>query len=337
MKNRTVIRRKRAFRSTPAAMVCRAPGLTQEYIQQARLASQSRYAAQATAARKLTAARARLHTAQETDAGGCSGPDVEEVDPAREGPPRRKALSEAECIAVDLENLSEIASRSGKNSSTTLKANMEVLRAGYQRRMAGNSPVAAKLLAAADEAGGLPAPPPDADPEGGRGALFAEGDPLRRIQRCLSAQAATRSVSRAQVLASSPMQLRGPSIIDGGRLGANGIVDAMSAVAGGAGAAGMASVSSGSRYRGVVDFDGSGVFGLFQDDYRPKTDVVYLDLAKTVMVTERLSGMLKVGEGTSVDELVNLFQPAMTGADQWSFGQRKALEMFFRRCRAACS
>lgn len=133
------------------------------------------------------------------------------------------------------------------------------------------------------------------------------------------------------------MQLRGQSIIDGRRLGANGIVDTLGAIADGDGAAGMASVPSGSRYRGVVDLDGSGVFSLFQDDYQPKTDVVYLDLAKTVMITERLSGMVIVGEGTSVDELVNLFQPVMTGANQWSFGQRKALEMFFRRCRAACS
>lgn len=214
---------------------------------------------------------------------------------------------------------------------------MDVLRASYQRRMAGKSPVAAQLLAAAGEVGSLPAPPPDADPEGGRGALGAEGDPLRQIQRCLSAQAGTRSASRAQVLASSPMQLRGQSIIDGRRLGANGIVDTLGAIADGDGAAGMASVPSGSRYRGVVDLDGSGVFSLFQDDYQPKTDVVYLDLAKTVMITERLSGMVIVGEGTSVDELVNLFQPVMTGANQWSFGQRKALEMFFRRCRAACS
>lgn len=311
--------------------------MTDEYIQQARLASQRRYAAQATAARKLTALKARLHTAHETAEADCSGPDVEKIDTAQAVPSRRKTLSEAECAAVDLDNLSEIASRSGKNSSTTHKANMEVLRAGYQRRMAGKSPVAAKLLAAADEAGRLPAPPPDADPEGGRGALVAEGDPLRQIQRCLAAQAATRSASRAKVLASSPMQLRGPSIIDGRRLGANGIVDTLRAIEGGGGAAGMASVPSGSRYRGVVDLDGSGVFGLFEDDYQPKTDAVYLDLVKSVMVSERLSGMVIVGESTTVDELVNLFQPVMTGADQWSFGQRKALEMFFRRCRAACS
>lgn len=340
MKDRNVVRRKRAFRLTPAVMVCNAPSLTAEYIQLARVASQTRYAAHAAAARKLAATKARLHFAHEAGRTSSSS-SVEEGGrgggPAAAVPSRRKALSEVECMSVDLDNLAEIASGSGKSSSTTHKDNMAVLRAAYQRRVAGKSPVAAKLLAAADQSGDLPAPPPDADAEGGRGALVAGGDPLRQIQRCLSAQAASRSATRAMVLGSSPMQLRGPSSRDGGRLGANGVVDTLGIVADGAAAAGAAPDLPVSRYGRVVDMDGAGVFTVFEEDYQPKTDVAYLDLVKKVMINERLSGMVVVGEGTTVHELVDLFRPAMTSADQWSFGQRKALESFFRRCRSGRS
>lgn len=310
--------------------------MSEDYIQRARVATQKRYAAQASHARDLQAIRDRLHSAHDSGAPvGDATASATGGGSAPAGPSNLQALSLPECVAVDLDNLSVIASRSGKSSAAAHKGNMAVLIAAHQLRAAGKSSSAAKLWAAAASSGGVPAPPPDVDRAGGRGALEAGGDPLRQIQRTLSAQSAVKSASRARDLAASPVQLRAPVSHGGSRLAVNGVAQTMEISGGVAPPDGSVDEVSGSRYRGVVDQDGAGVFNLFQDDYQPKTDEIYLSLARTVMVEQRLSGWVVMDETTTIAELVGLFSPSMRDANLWSFGHKKSLETFFRRCRFA--
>lgn len=336
VKGSVVIRRKRNFRITPDAMVCQSPTMDDDYIERARLATLERYAGAAAKAAELKALQGRLFTAHESavDAAGGQGAGGSST---REDP-------DADCVAVDLDNLSAIASRRGKITATTQKANMAVLRAAFKHRTEGKSRVDAKILAAAGESGGLPVPP-DVGTVHGRGALGADeadggtaAGALKQLQRCLSAHGASRQASRSLSLALSPLRLRAPDGRPGGRLAADGVVDTLAEAAGGerradepaGGAAGLAR-------RSVADLDASGVYAVFFAQFVPKTDEAYLSLVERVMVQEGLSGAVVSDEGTPVADLVALFQPAMSDAKLWSFGHRQALDIFFRSCRSSPS
>lgn len=187
VKGSVIVRRKRGFRITPDAMVCKAPTMDADYIERVRQATLERYASQATKAAELKSLQDKLFTAHASavEAAGDQGAG---------GSSSRDGQQDADCVAVDLDNLSAIASRRGKITATTQRANMAVLRAAFKHRTEGKSHVSAKILAAAGESGGLPVLP-DAGPCQGRGGLEAnEGDggtppgALKQLQRRLCAQ-----------------------------------------------------------------------------------------------------------------------------------------------------
>lgn len=332
-----VIRRKRGFRITPDAMVCKAPAMDAAYIERVRLATLERYATDAAKAAELKGMQDLLFTAH------ASAVDAAGDDGAR-GSSSRDGLQDEDGVVVDLDNLSAIASRRGKISATTQRSNMAVLRAAFKHRSEGKSRVDARILAAAGESGGLPVPP-DAGARQGRGGLEAdEGDggtapvALKQLQRCLSAHSASRQASRSLSLALSPLRLRAPDGRAGGRLAANGVVDSLGDAAGGGRPDdGPPRSAAGPAHRSVAALDASGVYAVFLAEFVPKTDVAYLSVVERVMVQEGLCGAVVSDEGTPVADLVALFQPALSEAKLWSFGHKQSLHIFFRSCRSSRS
>ncbi|OSX77681.1 hypothetical protein BU14_0138s0027 [Porphyra umbilicalis] len=142
------------------------------------------------------------------------------------------------------------------------------------------------ILAAADEAGGLPALP-DNERRRGRDALLGVDTPLKKIQTVLSAHGAARSTSRALSLAASPMRLRAPATTPSSRLVANGVVHTLDTM--------TAPSTAGPSEPNVASLlDALGVFDLFKKRYTIKDDAVYLGLVKKVLVEEGISGPVKI-------------------------------------------
>lgn len=83
----------------------------------------------------------------------------------------------------------------------------------------------------------------------------------------------------------------------------------------------------------MADLDASGVYAVFLSEFVPKMDEAFLSVVERVMVQEGLCGAVVSDEGTPVDDLVALFQPALSDAKLWSFGHRQSLHIFFRSCR----
>jgi len=183
---------------------------------------------------------------------------------------------------VGMGNLMAIASRRGKATAATHEKNKEKLRAAFAYRGAGYSSASAKILAAADQAGGLPALP-DGGPRRRRDVLLAVNTPLKKIQTALSVHGSARSTSRALALAASPMRLRAPTASPRSRLVANGVFNTIDADQ-----EPSASAQDAAVVRPAVNAAGllnpSGVFDLFQKQYTIKDDAVHLGLVKKVLV-----------------------------------------------------
>lgn len=163
------------------------------------------------------------------------------------------------------------------------------------------------------------------------------GGPLRGLSSscsAVSAHSTSRKASRSLYLALSPLRLRAPDGSARGRLAANGVVDSLGEAAGGGRPVdGPPRGAAGPAHRSVADLDASGVYAVFLSEFVPKTDEAYLSVVKRVMVQEGLCGTVVSDEGTPVDDLVALFQPALSDAKLWSFGHRQSLHIFFRSCR----
>jgi len=230
-----------------------------------------------------------------------------------------------------MDSLMAVASREGKVTAATHAKNKDKLRAAFAYREAVFSSSSAKILAAADEAGGLPALP-DNERRRGRDALLGVDMPLKNLQTVLSAHAAARSTSRALSLAASPMRLRAPATAPSSRLLANGVVhtlDTMKAPS----FAGPSVQAAGSKPNVASFLDALGVFDLFKKRDTIKDEAVYVGLVKNVLVEEGISGAVAVDAGTPVSDLVGLFKGTMQDAKQWTFGHKRSLDMFFRYCR----
>jgi len=321
-KGKVVYRHKRNFVMSASVMICKAATMTDEYVTCAREAAQKRYAEKDNNHRKEKAANKAYHTAH---------PLVVGRDGAAAGSSAAGASAEPGYAAVDMDNLMAIASRRGKATAATHEKNKDKLRAAFAYRGAGYSSTSAKILAAADQAGGLPALP-DGGPRRGRDVLLGVDTPLKKIQTALSAHGAARSTSRALALAASPMRLRAPTASPGSRLVANGVVNTIDADQEPSATAQDAAV-----VRPAVNAAGllnpSGVFDLFQKQYTIKDDAVYLGLVKKVLVEEGISGAVVIDEDTPVGELVGIFESTLKDANQWSFGHKRSLDILLRHCR----
>ena len=90
---------------------------------------------------------------------------------------------------------------------------------------------------------------------------------------------------------------------------------------------------AGGAVNSVGLLDPSGVFDLFEKQYTIKEDSVYLGLIKKVLVEEGISGALVIDNDTPVGELVGIFESTMRNARQWTFGDKRSLDIFFRHWR----
>jgi len=241
------------------------------------------------------------------------------------------ASSTPSYAATDIDNLMAVDSRQGKFTAATHAKNTDKLRAAFAYRGAGFSSSSANILAAADEAGGLPALPAN-ERHRGLDALLGVDTPLKKIQTVLSAHGAARSTSRVLSLADSPMRLRAPATTPSSRLVANGVVHTLETMT--APSTAGPSVQAAGRERDVASLlDALGVFDLFKKRYAIKDDAVYLGLVEKVLVEEGISGAVVVDAGTPVSDLVGLFEGTMQAAKQWTFGHKRSFDIFFRYCR----
>jgi len=206
---------------------------------------------------------------------------------------------------VDMDKLMAIASRRGKATAATHEKNKHRLRDAFAYRGAGYASKSAKIMAAADQAGGLP-DLPDGGPRRGRDVLLGVDTPLKKIQTALSAHAAARSTSRALALAASPMRLRAPTPSPGSRLVVNGVVNTIDADQEPS-ASGLDAAVVGPAENAAGFLNPSGVFDLFQKQYTIKEDAVCLGLVKKVLVEDGISGAVVIDEDTPVGELVGIF------------------------------
>ena len=315
-KGKLVFRHKRNLVMSAAVMVRHSPFMTDAYVKKAQEAAQKRFAEKKDDHRKENAATKALHTAHPSFVGR---------DGAMAGSRAAGAPFNRSYEATDMDNLMVVASRQRNVTAITRAKNKDKLRAAFAYRGAGFSSSSAKILAAADEAGGLPALP-DNERRRGRDALLGVDTPLKKIQTVLSAHGAARSTSRALSLAASPMRLRAPATTPSSRLVANGVVHTLDTM--------TAPSTAGPSEPNVASLlDALGVFDLFKKRYTIKDDAVYLGLVKKVLVEEGISGPVVVDAGTPVSDLVGLFEGTMQDAKQWTFGHKRSLDIFFRYCR----
>jgi len=268
-KGKLVFRHKRNFVMSAAVMVCPSPSMTDAYVKKAQEAAQKRYAEKDDDHRMEKAATKALHTAH---------PSVAGRDGAMAGSSAAGASSTPSYAATDMDNLMAVASRQGKVTAATHAKNKDKLRAAFAYREAGFSSSSAKILAAADEAGGLPALP-DNERRRGRDALLGVDTPLKKIQTVLSAHGAARSTSRALSLAAAPMRLRAPATAPSSRLLANGVVHTLETMTAPS-TAGPSVQAAGSKPNVASFLDALGVFDLFKKRYTIKDDAIYLELVK---------------------------------------------------------
>jgi len=295
-KGKLVFRHKRSFVLSAAVMVCHSSFMTDTYVKKAQEAAQKRFAEKDDDHHKEKAVTKALHTAH---------PSVVGCDGAMAGSSAAGAFSNPSYAATDMENLMVVASRQGKVTATTRAKNKVKLRAAFDYRGAGFSSSSAKILAAADEAGGLPALP-DNERRRGRDALLGGETPLMKIQTVLSALGAARSTAWTLLLAASPMRLRAPATTPSSRLVANGVVHTFDTM--------IAPSTAGPSVEAAVSEPNvsslvyaSGVFGLVKKRYTIKDDAVYLGLDKKVLVDKGISGAVVIDAGTPVSDLVGIF------------------------------
>jgi len=321
-KGKVVYRHKRKFVMSASVMVCKAATMTDEYVKCAREAAQKRYAEKNKNHLKEKAANKAYHTAH---------PMIVERDGAAAGSSAAGVSANLGYADVDMDNLMAIASRRGKATAATHEKNKDKLRAAFSYRGAGYSSTSAKIMAAADQAGGLP-DLPNGGPRRGRDVLLGVDTPLKKTQTALSAHAASRSTSRALALAASPMRLRAPTSSPGSRLVVNGVVNTIDADQEQS-APGHDAAVVGPAENAAGLLNPSGVFDLFQKQYTIKEDAVYLRLVKKMLVEEGISKAMVIDEDTPVGELVGIFEGTLKDANQWSFGHRRSLDIFFRHCQ----
>jgi len=225
---------------------------------------------------------------------------------------------------MDNDNLMEVASHQGKVIAATHAKNKDKLRTAFAYRGAGFSSSSARILAAADEACGLPALPDNMRGRG-RDALLGVDTPLEKIQTVLSAHGAAPETSRALSLSSSPMRLRAPATIPSSPLVANGVVRTLDTMQAPSNA--VPSVeAAGNEPNAAFLLDALGAFDLFKKRYTIKDDAVYLELVNKVK--EGISGAVVVDAGTLVSDLVGLFEGTTQDAKQWTFGHKLSLDIF---------
>jgi len=317
-----VFRHKRNFVMSAAVMVCPSPSMTDAYVKKTQEAAQKRYVEKDDDHRMQKAVTEALHTAH---------PSVVGRDGAMAGSSAAGASSIPSYAAKDKDNLMAVASRQGEVTAATHAKNQDKLRAASAHREAGFASSSAKILAAADEAGGLRAFP-DNERCRGRDALLSVDTPLKRIQTGLSAHGAARSTSRDLSLAASPMRLRAPATSPSSRLVANGVVHTLETMTAPS-TAGPSVQAADSEPNVDSLLDALGVFDLFRKRYTIKDDAVYLGLVEKVLVEEGISGAVAVDAGTPVGDLVSLFEGTMQDVKQWTFGHKWSLDIFFRYCR----
>jgi len=318
-KGKLVFRHKRSFFMSAALMLCPSLSMTDAYVKKAQEAAQTRYAEKDDDHRMEKAATKALHTANPAVLG-------------RDGSMAGSSVAEASYIpryaATDMEHLMEVASSQGKVTAATRAKNRDKLRAAFAYREARFSSSSAKILAAADEAGGLPAFP-DNELRRGRDALLGVDTPLKKNQTVLSAHGAARSTSRALSLAASPMRLLAPATTSSSRLVANRVVHTLETMTAPS-TAGSILQAAGSKPNMASLLDALGVLYLFKKRYTTKNDAVYLGLVKKVLVEEGIAGAVADDAGTPVSDLVGLFDGTMQDARQWTFGHKRSLDIRFR-------
>jgi len=288
-----------------AVMMCPSPSVTNAYVKKSREAAQKRYAEKDDDHRMQKAATKALHTAH---------PSVVGRDGAMAGSSAARAFSTPSYAATDMDNLMAVASRQDEVTAATHARNKDKLRAASAYREAGFFSSSAKILAAADEAGGLPTFP-DNKRRRGRDALLGVDTPLKKIQTVLSAHGAAHSTSRALSVQASPMRLREPATSPSSRPVANGVVHTLETMTAPC-TAGPSVHAAGSKPNVASLLDALGVFDLFKKRYTIKDDVVYLGLVKRVLVEEGISGAVAVDAGTPVSDLVGLFEGTMQDVKQ---------------------
>jgi len=320
-KGKLVFRHKRNFFMSAAVMVCPSPSTKDAYVKKAQAAAQKRYADKEDDHRMEKAETKALHTAH---------PSVVGRDGAMAGSSAAGASSTPRYAATGTDHLMAVGSRQGNVTAATHAKNKDKLRAAFASGGAGFSSSSAKIFAAADEAGGLPAFP-DNERRRGRDALLVVDTPLKKMQTVLSLHGAARLNSRALSLAASPMRLRAPATTPSSQLVANGgvhILEAMTAPS----TSGPSVEAAGSEPNVASFLDDLGVFDLFKKRYTIKDESVYLVLVKKVLVEEGISGAVVVDAGTPVRDLVGLFEGTMQDAKQWTFGRKRSF-IFFRYFR----
>jgi len=323
-KGKLVFRHKRNLVMSAAVMVRHSPFMTDAYVKKAQEAAQKRFAEKKDDHRKENAATKALHTAHPSFVGR---------DGAMAGSRAAGAPFNRSYEATDMDNLLVVASRQRNVTAITRAKNKDKLQAAFAYRGVGFSSSNAKILAAADDAGGLPALP-DNERRRGRDALLGVDTPLKKIRTVLSALGAARSTSWTLSLAASPMRLRAPATTQSSRLVANGVVHTVDTM--------MAPSAAGRREEAAVSepnvaslVDALGVFGLITERYTIKDNAVNLGLEKKVLLEEGISWAVVVDAGTPVSDLLGIFWGTMQDAKQWTLGHKRSLDIFFRYCREA--
>lgn len=225
----------------------------------------------------------------------------------------------------DLANLEAIYSFGGVKSAVSAGENFKRVLDGHRRRAAGQSSGDARLAAAAAVSGGIPAPPESAG--GGRGVLQDGGlSPLKAILKAGTAHMSAARAARVQRFAKAPLQLRGPSQADGGRLAQNGVVPTLGVDL----RVDDQPVDLCVRARPL---NADGLAALFTKEFGAG-DAELHEAVKGVMVGNALTGTVVCVGAIEVDDMMVLFIEGLESAGLNRVGHRAAITAFLEACRA---